>query len=106
MPGSPYRQAICALERVSCAIGEGPIAADLYPWTSVDALCIQQTNVPPFTGPYLALTPLADGSIEFRYVDTAIERRQWKRIESPETALARLDHVIAELHWRVDVKST
>ncbi len=103
---APYMEAVCALEHIALHAQRGGLAMDLFPWTSVDALCLQQVDVAPYAGPYLALTPLADGAIEFRYVDTAIERRQWKRIESPETALARLDHVIAPLHWRVDVQST
>lgn len=64
-------------------------------------LCVQQADVAPYSGPYLRLSPQADGTIEFRYVDKQIEKRQWKRLESPETAVARLDSLIEQLHWRV-----
>lgn len=102
---TPYMEAVVALERLARHAKSHGLGTSLFPWTSMNALCLQQVDAAPYSCPYLSLTPLADGSIEVRYVDTAIEQRQWRRIESPETVLARLDHVIDQLHWRVEVRS-
>jgi hypothetical protein len=75
----------------------------LYAWTSMHVLCIAQQPVSfgPYDGPYLRISPLSDGIIEFRYVDTYIEPRQWHRRVNEEDAFRRLERLIDQLHWVV-----
>ena len=42
-------------------------------------LCVQQTDTPPYAGPYLRLSPLPSGMVDFRYIDTVVADRQWQR---------------------------
>jgi len=62
-------------------------------------LCIQQTDVFPGSGPYLKLSPLPSGMIEFRYLDTAIEARQWRREVPPEAVPGRFEAFLDQLGW-------
>jgi hypothetical protein len=72
----------------------------LYAWTSMFDLCIVQTPVVyPYNGPYLRISPLPDGRLEFRYLDTFIENRQWHRIVDSADGFARLESFIKQLHW-------
>ena len=62
-------------------------------------LCIQQTDAPPCSGPYLKVSPLASGWVEFRYVDTAVVARQWHRKVPPDAVTARFRAFLEQLHW-------
>jgi hypothetical protein len=42
-------------------------------------LCIQQNAVPPYSGPYLRVSPLPSGMVAFTLVDTSIGNRPWHR---------------------------
>ena len=47
----------------------------LFGWTSMTDLCIAQTSVTyPHIEPYLRISTLSDGQLEFRYVDTHTKR--------------------------------
>ncbi|MCV2366475.1 hypothetical protein LNV23_23880, partial [Paucibacter sp. DJ1R-11] len=93
----PSMQAMHALAE---RIASGPLATGLYAWTSMFDLCITQTEaVYPYTGPYLKVSPLADGQIEFRYLDTMEQGKQWHRVVEPEAAIARLLEFLKNLHW-------
>jgi hypothetical protein len=75
-------------------------ATGLFAWTSMHDLCIVQTPVSyPYHGPYLRISTNAEGSLEFRYLDTAIENKQWHRTVEPSQAFARLERFIDQLHW-------
>jgi len=81
-------------------IEQSKYATGLFAWTSHSALCIVQTRVShPYEGPYLRVSPTADGKLEFRYLDTAIENRQWHRTVEASKAFARLERFIDQLHW-------
>ena len=72
----------------------------IFAWTSMYDLCIVQTPVNyPYDGPYLRVSPLHDGQLEFRYVDTAIEDKQWSRVVDGPGSFARLERFFEELHW-------
>jgi hypothetical protein len=65
-------------------------------------LCIAQVPCTyPYNGPYLRVSPRFDGTIEFRYIDTAIEERQWHRLVNEEDAFRRLELFMDQLHWVV-----
>lgn len=75
-------------------------AKSLHAWTSMHDLCIVQ--VPgsyPYDGPHLRVSPYFDGTIEFRYVDTQIESRQWHRRVAESDAFGRLELFMDQLRW-------
>ncbi|MFO1252190.1 MAG: hypothetical protein U1E77_13895 [Inhella sp.] len=77
-----------------------PLAADLYPWTSVIDLCIAQAPPSPAgNAPYLRVSPLPSGQLEFRYVDTIVSAQQWVRVVAPDVAVNRFDSFVGQLHW-------
>ena len=72
----------------------------LFAWTSMHDLCVVQTPVNyPYDGPYLRISPLTDGKLEFRYIDTYIKDKQWHRVVEGAEAFARLERFIKHLHW-------
>ncbi len=72
----------------------------LFAWTSMHDLCITQQQVDyPYDGPYLKISPLFDGNIEFRYIDTNIESKQWYRVVKEEKAFLRLEKFLNQLKW-------
>jgi hypothetical protein len=72
----------------------------LHAWTSMHDLCLTQTPRSPVKfGPYLRISPLFDGHILFRYIDTYIESRQWTRTVEEDAAFSRLEHFLHQLKW-------
>jgi hypothetical protein len=95
--GEASLQALLALSR---HIADSPMASRLYAWTSLWDLCIAQTEVSyPYDGPYLRVSPLFNGHIELRYLDTPEKDGQWHRVVPAGDALARLLKFFNELHW-------
>jgi hypothetical protein len=87
-------------------IKASPYARALYAWTSMHDLCIAQVSCTyPYDGPYLRISPRFDGTIEFRYIDTPIEAKQWHRLVKEEDAFRRLECFIDQLHWIVREKT-
>ena len=72
----------------------------LFAWTSAFDLYIVQTPVTyPYDGPYLKISPIRDGLLEFRYIDTPIEAKQWRRVVAGADGFARLERFLKQLHW-------
>ena len=81
-------------------IQESELSSGLFAWTSMHDLCITQIEVTyPYNGPYLRVRPLFNGQVEFRYVDTSDESRQWHRTEAASEAIPRLQGFLAQLRW-------
>jgi hypothetical protein len=81
-------------------INRSRYARALHPWTSMLELCIVQVPCTyPYDGPYLRISPRGGGTIEFRYIDTHIESRQWHRTVEEEDAFRRLERFIDQLRW-------
>jgi hypothetical protein len=75
-------------------------ATGLFAWTSMSDLCIVQAPVTyPYNGPYLRISPCANGQLEFRYLDTAIKDRQWHRTVNGDEGFTRLERFVDQLHW-------
>lgn len=75
-------------------------ASGVFGETSMHDLCVTQTAEGGFPeGPYLRISPLLDGTIEFRHVDTHVPSRQWHRVVREDEAFARLVGFFAQLHW-------
>jgi hypothetical protein len=81
-------------------------ARALHAWTSMHDLCIVQVpcSFPDYL-PYLQVRPLFDGTIEFRYIDTLVEEKQWRRRVKDEDGFRRLERFIDQLHWVVREKA-
>lgn len=91
--------ALAGIEDIARCIGRSPRGASLFGWSSVYDLCIQQVDVEPYTGPYLRISPLTSGLLEFRYMDTAVQGRQWHRTETPSLAVRRLESFFKQMGW-------
>ena len=77
-------------------------AIGLFGWTYLHDLCIAQTAVTyPYDGPYLRVSPLTNGKLEFRYIDTSTQEKQWNRTVAADKGFARLERFIHQLHWLV-----
>jgi hypothetical protein len=75
-------------------------AKGLFAWTSMHDLCV--AKMPATTrdpGPYLKISPLFDGNVDLRFIDTGIENRQWHRMVPEDEAFARLERFFDQLHW-------
>lgn len=92
--------AMLAMLALTQRIANSPLAQGLHAWTSMFDLCITQTEVTyPYNGPYLKVSPLPDGRVEFRYLDTQEKDKQWHRtVEATET-VPRLLKFLAQLRW-------
>lgn len=88
-----------AIEGLAVSIANGPLSSALFGWTSMFDLCIQQTDAFPGSGPYLKVSPLPSGLVEFRYMDTAVEGRQWHREVPPQAVIPRFEAFLEQLHW-------
>ena len=81
-------------------IAGSQLAVGLFAWTSMFDLCITQTAVTyPYDGPYLKISPRQNGRIEFRYLDTRAEDKQWVRVVDPVDTIPRLLKFLHQLHW-------
>ncbi len=93
-------QAVLGVAALARHIEETSLSSGLFGWTSMFDLCIAQTAMSyPYAGPHLRVSPLSEGLIEFRYVDTAIAPKQWKRTVHATEAIARLHGFLAQLNW-------
>ncbi len=72
----------------------------LFGWTSMHDLCIAQSHVTwPNCEPYLRISPLLDGQLEFRYIDTYDKKKQWHRVVEGTDGFRRLESFLQQLHW-------
>jgi hypothetical protein len=94
-----FGEALGSIESLADTIATGPLSSVLFGWTSMFDLCVQQTDAFPGSGPYLKVSPLPSGWVEFRYVDTAIRSRQWHREVPPEAVIPRFRGFLEQLHW-------
>lgn len=76
----------------------------LFGWTSMHDLCVAQTSVTyPHLEPYLRISPISAGQLEFRYVDTHNEKKQWQRVVHGSDGFHRLERFLEQLHWFADL---
>lgn len=82
-------------------IRQSQYSEGLFAWTSMHNLCISQAPVViyPHDSPYLRVSSLENDRLEFRYLDTAIEQRQWHRVVEGADGFARLKSFLTQLHW-------
>ena len=99
--GGHDNPALVGLEALAAHIAAGPLRTALHGWTSMTTLLVTQTDHNPVTegSPHLRIAVLSSGQLEFRYVDTVVDDRQWRREVPPEAAVARLDQFLDQLRW-------
>jgi hypothetical protein len=91
---------IGAILKLIDEIESSPYNVGLFAWTSMHDLYIVQTPVEyPYNGPYLRISPIKNGELEFRYIDTTIEEQQWHRVVDGTNGFDRLERFIKQLHW-------
>ena len=93
--GLPLQAMVRLIEQIEAS----RYARGLYGYTSMHDLCATQVPEVSRDAPYLRISPLFDGNIEFRYLDTAIESRQWHRVVKEDDAYRRLERFLDQLHW-------
>ena len=94
-----------AMLNLVTAIEQSRYATGLHGWTSMHDLYIDQTPVNyPYDGPRLKISPLHEGKLEFRYIDTPLEAKQWHRVVDQSEGFARLEKFLKQLHWFTTVK--
>jgi hypothetical protein len=83
-------------------ISSSDLAESLHPWNSMYVLQITQTKDHPFqeSVPFLQISPLSDGSAEFRYIDTYVKSKQWVRIADKNRLSERFESFVEQLSWR------
>jgi hypothetical protein len=93
-------RAIDTVGALARQIGEGPLAGGLFAWTSMHDLCIAQhpTSWPPDCS-VLRVSPISENQLEFRYLDTSVEARQWHRTVDADDAMRRLLEFLDQLRW-------
>lgn len=96
-PSAPWLEPMANLTK---QIEKSPTVRRLFGWTSMHDLIVVQTPVSyPYDGPRLLISPSQDGSIEFRYIDTQIASRQWRRTAPRDDAFRALERFIDQLRW-------
>lgn len=94
-----WSSALTAVADLADHLAQGPLAQALFGWTSMHDLCIQQTDATPYSGPYLRVSPLATGMVEFCYEDSHIPARRWTREVPPRGVIGRFDSFLDQLRW-------
>jgi hypothetical protein len=81
-------------------ISTSPLSKGLFGWMSMFDLYIVQTEVSyPYGGPRLRVSLRHNGLIEFRYIDTQDEAKQWHRVVEPADVIERLTKFLTQLRW-------
>ncbi|OHV22141.1 hypothetical protein EOS93_32205 [Rhizobium sp. RMa-01] len=94
-----FSSALRGVERLADFIAHNSLRHALFGWTSMADLCVQQTGHAAPSVAHLRISAQASGLIEFRYIDTHVEGRQWTRTEPPERAVHRFTTFLDQLHW-------
>ena len=93
-----FRFAVRAIGQIANRIARGDFGASLFGWTSMHDLCVQQTNIAPFAGSFLRISPKFE-AVEFRLMDTEIQSRQWSRLVPPTEAISTFKTFFEDLRW-------
>jgi hypothetical protein len=89
-----------AMARLAREIESSRYSQGLFGWTSMQELCVSQHDVDPyFRALHIKISPLLNGKIEFKYIDTSIEKRRYTRVVPEAEAFQRLERIIKQLHW-------
>lgn len=82
------------------SIRDSKYSSHIYGWTSVIDLYIVQNEVNhPYDWPKLLVRQLESNKLEFRYIDTYKEERQWNRVLDGNEGYGELEKFFYHLHW-------
>ena len=99
----PEEVACTAIAELCDYIEARPIRSGVHGWQSMYTLCVVQIPVAyPYEGPRLQIEPRSNGSVEFRYVDTYIQKRMWTRVEPADRVIERFRKTMIQLGWFTD----
>ena len=94
--GTPIQRMLQLVE----AIEQSSFANGVHGETSMHDLCLTQIAAPrSASDPYLRISPRFDGTVEFRYVDTHVQSKQWHRAVDENEAFRRLVRFFDQLNW-------
>ncbi|WP_245279758.1 hypothetical protein [Rhizobium leguminosarum] len=94
-----FSSALRGVERLADFIARSSLRHALFGWTSSLICASNKPGIPRPLWPNLRISAQSSGLIEFRYIDAAVQRRQWTRAETPERAVNRLTTFLDQLHW-------
>jgi hypothetical protein len=94
-----FNQPLNAIRNIAGEIERSWLGNTLYGWTSMHDLCIQQTDHKPYSRPYLRISPLLSGELDFRFVDTPVATRQWHRVVPPGDAMTTFSNFLDAVRW-------
>lgn len=95
--GAPLQGMVRLVEQIEGS----PYAGGVHGETQMYELRLTQipsSSVYP-DGPHLRISPRFDGTIEFRYIDTYVEKKQWHRVVEEGDAFSRLVRFFDQLRW-------
>jgi hypothetical protein len=97
---TPHSAAMQGMLTLARYIELSPLASGLSVTTSMFDLCMAQAPTEDVHGgPYLRISPVFEGQIEFRYIDTYVTADQWHRTVEPDHATPRLLKFLDQLRW-------
>lgn len=96
----PFWRAVERVAALAETIANGPLSQNVVGWTSMHDLFIQRVGDHPFVAPYLRVSPLSSGTVEFRMIDARLNEGQWRREVPAAETLARADAFLEEIGWR------
>lgn len=100
---NPEEPACTAIAELCDYIDARSIRSGVHGWQSMYTLCVVQIPVAyPYEGPRLQIEPVSYGTVEFRYIDTHVRQRMWKRTEPLDRVIARFRKTIIQLRWFTD----
>ena len=95
----PFWRAVERVSALATKVADDPLSKTLVGWISMHDLFIQQSDGHPFRTPYLRISPMHTGLIEFRMIDAWLNEGQWRREVSAAETVAQGEGFLAELGW-------
>ncbi|MBD3918450.1 hypothetical protein H8B09_06755 [Paenibacillus sp. PR3] len=82
------------------SIRDSKYSNHIYGWISVCDLYIVLNEVKyPYDGPKLLVIQLESNKLEFRYIDTYMVERQWKRVFDGSDGFGKLEEFFFDIQW-------
>lgn len=94
--------AFAGLLELSRHVADGPLAGELYAWTSSTDLCIARlspTSSPSHSETYLRVSHNADGSLDVRHADTQSGTTRWQRSVPKNQVIPGFLLCLEQMRW-------
>ena len=88
-------------------IKDSRYANGIFAWTSMADLAISQSASVSHSHPepYLRISSLQNGKMDFVYIDTHVDAKIWRRIVDEDASFSRLERFFDQLHWFSQTRS-